>query len=62
MEDLVVDESVSIKTDVKEIAWKGVEWSHLSQAIFNWRAYVNAVMNGRGLAVSLLVMLRQATT
>lgn len=47
LEDLVVDGTVSIKMDVKEIVWEGVEWSHLSQVRYNWRAYVNAIMNRR---------------
>jgi hypothetical protein len=47
LEDLVVDGRVSIKMYVKEIVWEVVKWSLLSQARYNWRAYVNAVMNRR---------------
>jgi len=47
LEDLVVDGRVSIKMDVKEIVWEVAEWSLLSQARYNWRAYINAVMNRR---------------
>jgi hypothetical protein len=39
-----------IKTDLREIGWKGVEWIHLAQDGDRWRAVVNAVMNLRVLA------------
>jgi hypothetical protein len=34
-----------IKMDLREIGWGGVEWIHLAQDRYRWRAVVNAVMN-----------------
>jgi hypothetical protein len=31
--------------DLKEIAWKGVDWIHLAQDRCHWWAVVNTVMN-----------------
>jgi hypothetical protein len=39
-----------IKIDHREIGWGGVEWIHLAQDRYRWRAVVNAVMNLRVLA------------
>jgi hypothetical protein len=35
----------SIKMDLLEIGWGGVDWIGLAQDRDNWRALVNAVMN-----------------
>jgi hypothetical protein len=34
-----------IRVDLEEIGCGGVEWIHLAQYMFRWRAVVNAVMN-----------------
>ena len=47
LEELGVDGNVRIKMDIKEIVCESLECNHLSQARYNWRAYVNAVMNRR---------------
>jgi hypothetical protein len=39
-----------IKMDLREIGCGGVEWIHLVQDRYRWRAVVNAVMNLRVLA------------
>jgi hypothetical protein len=39
-----------IKMDLREIGWGGVEWIHLAQDRYRWRAVVSAVMNLRVLA------------
>jgi hypothetical protein len=39
-----------IKMDLREIGLGGVEWIHLAQDRYRWRAVVNAVMNLRVLA------------
>jgi hypothetical protein len=35
----------SMKMDVREIRWKGVNWIHLAQDRHQWRAVVNTAMN-----------------
>jgi hypothetical protein len=35
----------SIKMDVREIGWDGMDWIHLAQDRDQWRALVNTVMN-----------------
>jgi hypothetical protein len=37
----------SIKMDLKEIGWDGVDWIELAQGRNQWRALVNTVMNLR---------------
>jgi hypothetical protein len=37
----------SIKIDLREIGWDGMDWIDLAQDRDRWRAYVNAVMNLR---------------
>jgi len=37
----------SIKTDIGEIGWEGVDWMHLAQDRDQWRAPVNTVLNLR---------------
>jgi hypothetical protein len=37
----------SIKIDVREIGWDGMEWIELAQDRDQWRALVNTVMNLR---------------
>jgi hypothetical protein len=45
-----------VKTDLREIGWRGGQWIHLDQDRDRWRAVVSAVMNLRVLAPrSLLV-------
>jgi len=44
----------NIKRDLREVAWKGVDWMHLAQDRDQWRADVNAEVNlglhkGRGI-------------
>jgi hypothetical protein len=36
--------------DLREIGWEGVDWIHLAQDRYHWRAVVSAVMNLRVLA------------
>jgi hypothetical protein len=31
--------------DLREIGWEGVDWMHLAQDRYQWRAVVNTVMN-----------------
>jgi hypothetical protein len=38
-------DNTSIKTDLGEIGWGGVDWIVLAQDREQWRALVNAVMN-----------------
>jgi hypothetical protein len=35
----------SIKMDLTELGWGGMDWIHLSQDRDQWRALVNTVMN-----------------
>jgi hypothetical protein len=35
----------TIKMDIKEIEFEGMEWIHLSQDGAHWQAVLNAVMN-----------------
>jgi hypothetical protein len=37
----------SIKIDLREIGWDGVDWIELAQDRDQWRALVNTVMNLR---------------
>jgi hypothetical protein len=37
----------SIKMDLREIGWDGMDWINLAQDRDQWRALVNAVMNLR---------------
>jgi hypothetical protein len=37
----------SIKIDLREIGWDGMEWIYLAQDRDQWRALVNIVMNIR---------------
>jgi hypothetical protein len=39
-----------IRMDLREIAWRGVDWIRLAQDRNRWRAVVNAVMSLRVLA------------
>jgi hypothetical protein len=34
-----------IKTNLREIGWDGMNWIHLAQDRYQWRAAVNMVMN-----------------
>jgi hypothetical protein len=34
-----------IRMDLWEIGWEGVDWMHLAQDMYQWRAVVNMVMN-----------------
>jgi hypothetical protein len=38
---------VSIKVDLREIGWDGMDWIDLAQDRAQWRALVNTVMNIR---------------
>jgi hypothetical protein len=35
----------NIKTDLKEIGWEGVDWTHLAQDRDFWWAHLNMVKN-----------------
>jgi hypothetical protein len=35
----------NIKTDLREIEWEGLNWTHLAQVRDQWWAVVNTVMN-----------------
>jgi hypothetical protein len=35
----------SIKMDLREIGWGGMDWNDLSQDSYQWRAFVSMVMN-----------------
>jgi hypothetical protein len=35
----------NIKMDLKEIGWGGMNWIHLAQDRYQWRALVNMVIN-----------------
>jgi hypothetical protein len=37
----------SIKMDLREIVWSGIDWIDLTQDRDQWRALVNTVMNPR---------------
>jgi hypothetical protein len=37
----------TIRMDLREIRWEGVNWIHLAQDRDQWRAVVNTVMNLR---------------
>jgi hypothetical protein len=37
----------SIKMDLREVGWEGVDWIDMAQDRYRWRALVNAVMNLR---------------
>jgi hypothetical protein len=37
----------SIRVDLREIGWEGVDWMHLVQESDQWQARVNTVMNLR---------------
>jgi hypothetical protein len=36
---------VSVKIDLREIGWDGMDWTDLAQDRDHWRALVNTVMN-----------------
>ena len=38
---------VNIKTDLKEVRWKGVGWTDLSQDRGQWRTTMNTLLNIR---------------
>jgi hypothetical protein len=46
-ENLGVDLRISIKIDLEEIGWDGVEWMHLAEDSDQQQALKNAVMNVR---------------
>jgi hypothetical protein len=35
----------NIKMDLGDIGWEAVNWTHLAQDRYQWRAVVNTVMN-----------------
>jgi hypothetical protein len=35
----------NIKIDLKEIVWSGMDWTYLAQDTYQWRAFVNTVVN-----------------
>jgi hypothetical protein len=35
----------NIKINLREIGWDGMDWIHLAQDTYQWRALVNTVMN-----------------
>jgi hypothetical protein len=37
----------SIRRNLREIGWEGVDWIHLAQDMDQWRSLVNTVMNLR---------------
>jgi hypothetical protein len=37
----------TIKTDLREIGWDGMDWTDLAQDMDQWRTRVNTVMNLR---------------
>jgi hypothetical protein len=37
----------NVKTDIVEIGWDGIDWIHLAEDRYWWRAFVNKVMNFR---------------
>jgi len=37
----------NIRRDLREVGWDVVDWIHLSQYRYQWRAVVNTVMNLR---------------
>jgi hypothetical protein len=37
----------NIKTDLREIGWRGMDWIHLAEDMNQWRTFVNTVMNLR---------------
>jgi len=37
----------NIRMDLREIAWKDVDWMHMAQDKYQWRGLVNTVMNLR---------------
>jgi hypothetical protein len=37
----------TIKMDLREVGWDGTDWIDLAQNRYQWRVYVNAVMNFR---------------
>jgi hypothetical protein len=37
----------NIKMDLREIEWDGMDWSDLAWDRYQWRAFVNTVMNIR---------------
>jgi hypothetical protein len=37
----------NIKIDLRETGWDGVDWIHLAQEKYRWRALMNTVMNLR---------------
>jgi hypothetical protein len=38
---------LTIKIDLREIGWNGMDWIDLAQDRYQWRALVNTVMNLR---------------
>jgi hypothetical protein len=45
-ENIDIDVKIgSIKMDLMEIGWEGVDWIHLAQDRDRWRDVVNTVMN-----------------
>jgi hypothetical protein len=35
----------NIKTNLKEVGWKGVDWTHLAQDRYRWQALVTTLIN-----------------
>jgi hypothetical protein len=45
--DIYICAIVSIRMDLREIGWDGMDWMDLAQDRDQWRALVNTVMNLR---------------
>jgi hypothetical protein len=37
----------NVRIDLREVGWKGVDWTNLAQDIVQWRTVVNTVINLR---------------